>query len=105
MHCLRMQAAGRQQQRRGGDTFCTPHLLIKPPLPPPCLPPASPQLLTFFEAKYRSALWQTEPGAYMRRYERANKPAAAFAADTQKYLDLREEVGLTLHTRLLVRAG
>ncbi len=39
------------------------------------------------------ALWQTECTAYMRRYERANKPVSSFMADIQKYLDLREEVG------------
>lgn len=50
------------------------------------------QLLSFHEGKYMTALWQTECAAYMRRYERANKPASSFMADIQKYLDLREEV-------------
>lgn len=50
-------------------------------------------MLSFYEKKYQTALWQTECGAYMRRYERANKGAAAFLADIQKYLDLKEEVG------------
>ena len=57
----------------------------------PALP--SMQLLTFHERKYMTPLWQTECSAYMRRYERANKPVASFLADTQKYVDLKEEVG------------
>jgi len=39
-----------------------------------------------------TALWQTECTAYMRRYERANKPVDSFLADIQKYTDLKEEV-------------
>ncbi|KAL4458111.1 hypothetical protein ABPG75_012976 [Micractinium tetrahymenae] len=50
------------------------------------------QLLSFHEKKYMTALWQTECTAYMRRYERANKPVSSFVADIQKYLDLKEEV-------------
>ena len=41
-----------------------------------------------------TALWRTECTAYMRRYERANKPVAAFLADIQKYQDLKEEVSV-----------
>lgn len=52
------------------------------------------QLLTFHEKKYMVALWQTECTAYMRRYERANKPVTSLLADIQKYLDLKEEVWL-----------
>ena len=70
---------------------------------PPCPPPL--QLLSFHERKYMTALWQTECTAYMRRYERANKPVAAFLADIQKYLDLKEEVsvrcgGCGVHRRM-----
>ncbi len=66
-----------------------------PPHPPNPTPhPTPPQLLAFHEDKYMTALWQTECAAYMRRYERANKSAASFTADIQKYLDLREQVGL-----------
>lgn len=49
-------------------------------------------MLSIYECKYMSALWQTQPHTYMRRYERANKPAGAFAEDMRKYADLREEV-------------
>ena len=65
-------------------------------LSPTCVPlPSSSvvaQLLTFHEKKYMVALWQTECTAYMRRYERADKPMSSFMADIQKYLDLKEEV-------------
>jgi dynein heavy chain len=39
------------------------------------------------------ALWQTECTAYMKRYERANKPVSSYLSDIQKYIDLKEEVG------------
>ena len=86
-----------------------PHLVLPcPSLPlplpasvPPCPPARTPsplpppfQLLSFHERKYMTALWQTECTAYMRRYERANKPVTAFLADIQKYLDLKEEVSV-----------
>jgi hypothetical protein len=61
----------------------------------PCPPAHLPlQLLSFHEGKHMTALWRTECTAYMRRYERANKPVAAFLADIQKHQDLKEEVGV-----------
>ena len=69
----------------GAECRFSPHHL-------PIYLPASLQLCGYQEKKYMSSLWQTECTAYMRRYERANKPVAAFMADKQRYQELREEV-------------
>lgn len=54
----------------------TPDLLSNPPPLPP---------------QYRS-IWENEKDAYLRRYERANKPAATFLADIDRFRELSDQV-------------
>ncbi|KAK9846646.1 hypothetical protein WJX81_008333 [Elliptochloris bilobata] len=48
-------------------------------------------LLMYWEKKYKS-VWDQDKDAYMRRYEKAQKPLAAFESDITRYADLAEEI-------------
>lgn len=48
-------------------------------------------LLSQLEKRYRS-VWTVERDVYMRRYQRANKPAAAVEADIARHVALGEQV-------------
>ncbi|KAL0040883.1 hypothetical protein WJX79_008591 [Trebouxia sp. C0005] len=48
-------------------------------------------LLVYWEKKYKH-MWDQDKDAYIRRYEKAQKPLSAFDADISKYADLSEEV-------------
>lgn len=47
--------------------------------------------LTYWEKKYKH-IWEADKEAYIRRYEKANKPLSSFEGDIQRYLQLQEEV-------------
>jgi hypothetical protein len=47
--------------------------------------------LTYWEKKYRH-VWEADRDAYIRRYEKAQKPLSSFEADIGRYLQVR-----TLH--------
>ena len=47
--------------------------------------------LAYWEKKYRH-MWEVDKDAYIRRYEKAQKPLSSFETDIQKYLQLQEEV-------------
>ncbi|CAD7695690.1 unnamed protein product, partial [Ostreobium quekettii] len=49
------------------------------------------QFLNYWERKYKH-LWDQDKDAYIRRYEKAQKPLTSFISDITKYLDLQEEV-------------
>eukprot|EP00210_Caulerpa_lentillifera_P007994 g7633.t1 len=49
------------------------------------------QFLNYWERKYKS-LWDHDKVAYLRRYEKAQKPLSSFIADITRHLDLQEEV-------------
>ncbi len=45
--------------------------------------------LSFWEKKYKHMWDQGDKEAYIRRYEKAQKPLSSFEADIQKYLGLQ----------------
>ena len=47
--------------------------------------------LAYWEKKYKH-MWEVDKDAYIRRYEKAQKPLSSFETDIQKYLQLQEEV-------------
>ncbi|GIM07381.1 hypothetical protein Vretimale_11536 [Volvox reticuliferus] len=47
--------------------------------------------LTYWEKKYRQ-VWEADRDAYIRRYEKAQKPLSSFEADIARYLQLIEEI-------------
>ncbi|GMH41208.1 hypothetical protein BSKO_09118 [Bryopsis sp. KO-2023] len=49
------------------------------------------QFLNYWERKYKH-LWDQDKDAYIRRYEKAQKPLNSFISDITKYLDLQDEV-------------
>lgn len=50
-------------------------------------------LVSHLDKRYRS-VWAVERDAYMRRYQRANKSAAAVEADIARYAALAEQVAV-----------
>lgn len=46
------------------------------------------QFLNYWERKYKY-LWDQDKDAYIRRYEKAQKPLSSFIADITKHLDLQ----------------
>lgn len=44
--------------------------------------------LTYWEKKYRH-VWEADRDAYIRRYEKAQKPLSSFDADISRYLQVR----------------
>ncbi|KAK9823872.1 hypothetical protein WJX72_006072 [[Myrmecia] bisecta] len=48
-------------------------------------------LLVYWEKKYKH-MWDQDKEAYIRRYEKAQKPLSAFEADVTKYKELADEV-------------
>lgn len=49
------------------------------------------QFLNYWERKYKH-LWDQDKDAYIRRYERAQKPLTSFIADIKKYMDLQVQI-------------
>ena len=47
--------------------------------------------LAYWEKKYKH-MWEVDKDAYIRRYEKAQKPLSSFESDIQKYLQLQEDV-------------
>eukprot|EP00798_Chlamydomonas_sp_ICE-L_P021926 gene21926-28972_t len=47
--------------------------------------------LTYWEKKYKH-IWEVDKDAYMRRYEKAQKPLSSFDADIQRYNQLQDDV-------------
>lgn len=47
--------------------------------------------LSQWEKKYKH-MWEVDKEAYIRRYEKAQKPLSSFEADIHRYIQLQDEV-------------